>query len=73
MGSGIQAIGKTNELLSVMNMCIVEMPSMKIIKFSEAALAANFDITPTSNQVQTFTGHVYGVYQLIGQFKKLPY
>ena len=56
-----------------MNMYIVEMPSMKIIKFSEAALAANFDITPTSNQVQTFTGHVYGVSQLIGQFKKLPY
>ena len=31
--------------------------SEKIIKFSEAEIAANFDITPTSIHVQRFTGH----------------
>ena len=30
------------------------------IQFSEAEVAANFDITPTSIHVQRFTGHVYG-------------
>ena len=31
----------------------------KIIHFSEAEVAANFDITPTSFHIQKFTGHVY--------------
>ena len=35
----------------------------KIIQFSEAEVAANFDITPASIHVQRFTGHLYiGVY-----------
>ena len=33
--------------------------SSKIFQFSEAEVAANFDITPTSIHVQRFTGHVY--------------
>ena len=31
----------------------------KIIRFSEAEVAANFDITPTSIYVQSYTGHYY--------------
>ena len=33
--------------------------SEKMIQFSEAEVAVNFDITPTSIHVQRFTGHVY--------------
>ena len=33
--------------------------SKKTIQFSEAKVAANFDITPTSIHVKRFTGDVY--------------
>ena len=31
----------------------------KIIQFSEGQVAANFDITPTSIHIKSFTGHIY--------------
>ena len=38
---------------------LLKRPCQKIVQFSEAEVAANFDITPISVQVQRFTGHIY--------------
>ena len=40
-------------------MCFKKTHVRKIIHFSVAEVAANFDITPTRLLVQRFTGHVH--------------
>ena len=51
--------GLLPKIFLISKMCFKKTHVRKIIQFSVAEVAANFDITPTRLHVQRFTGHVH--------------
>ena len=51
--------GLSSNIFLVSKMFFEKANVRNIIQFSEAEVATNFDITPTSFHIQRFTGHVY--------------